>query len=358
MMADDREREWLFQYQHGVLSRHQALASGLTPDALRHRTRPGGPWQRLLPGVYLTVTGEPTGPQLQTAALLYAGEPSVITGWAALRWYRLRVPETRRVDVLVPTSRQCSSRAFVVVRRTCRLPDALTRDLAVGYAPPARAVADAVRGLTDRGQVRAVVASAVQQNQCTVPELGAELAAGPVRGSGLLRSVLAEVADGIRSPAEGDFRDLVRRSGLPQPLFNPSLYVNGTFLATPDAWWPDYGVAVEIDSREWHFAPDDWEATMRRHARLTAAGIRVLHVTPRQVRIEPNQVLRMIAAALRTGQPVKRLITVPAAAQASASQRRAASGHQRQSGGRRDASSSQGKRASCAAATRNAVTSS
>jgi hypothetical protein len=311
---DDREIAWLLGYQRGILSRAQALSCGITPDGLRHRYRPGGPWQRLLPGVYLTATGEPTSEQLQTAALLYAGRLSVITGPAALRWYRLRAPEKRRIDVLVPAGRQCGSRAFVVIHRTWRLPHAETQDLAVRYAPAARSVADTVRGLADRAQVRTIVASAVQQGRCTVADLAAELASGPVRGSWLLRSVLAEVADGIRSPAEGDFRDLVRHSGLPQPLFNPSLYVNGAFLARPDAWWPDHGVAVEIDSREWHFAPDDWEATMQRDRRLTAAGIRVLHVSPRQLRTEPGRIMQDIGAALRAGRPASGVVTVPSAA--------------------------------------------
>ena len=30
------------------------------------------------------------------------------------------------------------------------------------------------------------------------------------------------------------------------PLFNPSLYLGDTFLAKPDAWWPDAGVAAEV----------------------------------------------------------------------------------------------------------------
>jgi hypothetical protein len=97
---DDREIAWLLEYQRGVLSREQALSCGITPDGLRHRYRPGGPWQRLLPGVYLTSTGEPTSEQLRTAALLYGGPSSVITGPAALRQYRLRAPETCRIDVL------------------------------------------------------------------------------------------------------------------------------------------------------------------------------------------------------------------------------------------------------------------
>jgi hypothetical protein len=312
--ADDREREWLLAHQRGVLCRRQATACGFTLDAIRYRARPGGPWQRLLPGIYLTVTGQPTREQLETAAQLYAGPASVITAATALRHYQIRAPESRLIHVLVPASRQCASRSFVAIHRTWQLPRAQTQDLAVRYVSPARAVADTVRGLTDRSVVRAVVASAVQQRRCSIRDLGAELAAGPVRGSRLFRSVLAEVADGIRSPAEGDFRGLIRTSALPQPLFNPSLYTNGRLLARPDAWWPDHGVAVEIDSREWHFSPDDWEATMRRDSRLTAAGIRVLHVSPRQLRSEPDRVVRDIALALQVRRPAAGVVTVPVAA--------------------------------------------
>jgi hypothetical protein len=309
MVSDERDVEWLLAFQRGVVSSAQALEIGITAAGLRHRYRPGGPWQRLLPGVYLTCTGEPTSEQMQTAALLYAGRSSVITGPAALQHYRLRAPKTRRIDVLAPASRQCRSHGFVAVHRTCRLPDAQTHDLAIGYVAPARAVADTVLALATRSDVRAVVASAVQQGRCTIAELAAELAAGPVRGSALFRSVLGEVGDGIRSPAEADFRDLIRNSGLPQPLFNPALYLDGRFLAKPDAWWPHRALAVEVDSREWHISPDDWEATMARDGRLRAAGIRVLHVTPRQVRTQPNWVLGIVADALRTGEPVPGLVT-------------------------------------------------
>ncbi|HUA41210.1 MAG TPA: hypothetical protein VMA32_06585 [Streptosporangiaceae bacterium] len=194
------------------------------------------------------------------------------------------------------------------------MPNPETQDLAVRFAPVARAVADAVRGLADRSQVRAIVAGAVQKGLCTVADLVAELAEGPVRGSLLLRSVLAEVADGIRSPAEADFRDLIRKSGLPQPVFNPRLMWHGKLLAVPDAWWPEAAVAVEIDSREWHLGPDEWEHTMRRHDRLVAVGIRALHVSPHQVRTEPARILHDIADALRAGQPIPGLVTLPAAA--------------------------------------------
>ena len=84
-------------------------------------------------------------------------------------------------------------------------------------------------------------------------------------------------------------------------MFNARLFLDGVLLGIVDAWWPEAGVAVEIDSREWHLLPAHWEATMRRHARLTAAGIAVIHVSPRQIRTEPDRIVRDIADALRQG---------------------------------------------------------
>jgi hypothetical protein len=314
MSAHNRALDWFTAYQDGVLTRSQVLSSGVTAGALRHRIRPGGPWQRLLPGVYLTSTGQPTRQQLDIAAVLFAGPDSVITGLAAMRNYKIQIPETDQVDVLVPAVRKRTSCGYVAVHRSRRMPRSATFDGPLRFAPAGRAVADAVRSLAGLSDARAVVASAVQKNRCSIAELAAELQEGPVRGSARLRTILAEVRDGIRSVPEGDFRKLILQSKLPVPQFNATLYLHGKFLATVDAWWAESGVAVEIDSREWHLGPDDWEATMRRDRRLTAAGIRVLHVSPRQQRTEPDRIVGDIAAALRTGQPVDGIITVPAAA--------------------------------------------
>ncbi len=95
---------------------------------------------------------------------------------------------------------------------------------------------------------------------------------------------LAEVADGVRSNAEGDLRALMKRASLPAPMFNANLYVGDEFLASPDAWWRELGVAAEVDSKEWHLSPEDWEQTLARHARMTAQGILVLHFPPSKIR--------------------------------------------------------------------------
>ena len=175
------------------------------------------------------------------------------------------------------------------------------RDGAVTYAPPARAVADTVRQLADLAEIRAVVAAGVQRGKVHIWQLAEELARGPSQGSAGLRQALAEVAGGVRSAAEADLVRLVRRARLPMPLLNPRLYVGGKFLASPDAWWPDAGVAVEVDSRQWHLSPASWEQTMARHTRMSSHGIIVLHYSPSRIRSDGEQVAAEIRAALAAG---------------------------------------------------------
>ncbi|HEY3734695.1 MAG TPA: type IV toxin-antitoxin system AbiEi family antitoxin domain-containing protein [Streptosporangiaceae bacterium] len=296
----------LLRKQHGVIARGQARDVGISEQMLRHRIRAAGPWQVLLPGVYLTVSGQPAAVQCQMAALLYAGPSSLITGPAALFHHGIKAAYTQVVDVLTPV--QHRDHAFVRIHRTTRMPAEWHADGAIRYVAAARAVADAARDLTALREVRAVVADAVQRRKCPLPLLIAEVRAGPTQASALTRQALAEVADGVRSVVEAELRDLISQAGLPVPMFNPRLYAaGGQFIAQPDCWWQEPGVAAEVDSREWHLSPQDWERTLERHARMTGHGILVVHVTPRRIRDRPQSVIADLAAALESARDRPRL---------------------------------------------------
>lgn len=313
----------LLDRQFSVVSRGQLLGLGMKDNAMQYRARAGGPWQALLPGVYLGVTGIPNLPQKEMAALLYAGPGCLITGPVALMHYGFRSQtELAIIDVLVPAGRQRQSTGFVRMHRTARWPERTAAAGPVRFAPVPRAVADTARLLTDLADVRAVVADAVQRGRCRVAELATELSHGPIRGSAMFRSVLAEVADGISSSVEGDLRDLIRAARLPMPLFNASLYDGDTFIARPDAWWPHAGVAAEADSRQWHLSPEDWDRTRRRHDAMAAAGIISLHFSPNQIRREPAEVARLIKGALDRGhqRPPLPIRTIPCPGSPAASQ--------------------------------------
>jgi hypothetical protein len=194
-MQDQEARRLLalIEAQRQVISRAQALRGGMSPHAVAHRLRPGGPWRNLLPGVYQTVTGTPTQAQREIAALLYAGPRSVITGSAALRHHHLQAPHSDHLDVLVPVQAQRQSISYVRLHRTRRLPEIADVLPHRRDALPHRAAADAARLMTSLRETRAVIAAAVQNGGCTVGQLTEELNAGPVRDSALLRTVLSEV---------------------------------------------------------------------------------------------------------------------------------------------------------------------
>jgi hypothetical protein len=53
---------------------------------------------------------------------------------------------------------------------------------------------------------------------------------------------------------------------------------------------------------------------MRRHDRMTAAGLGVLHVSPARIRSEPDWVIENIRKTLASGRSIPGLRTVPAGA--------------------------------------------
>jgi hypothetical protein len=309
----DRIIAKVLRQQAGLITRPQALTAGMSQAALRHKIRSDGPWRAVLPGIYLIHNGPLAGGQREIAAVLYAGHRCVITGLSALRSAGVRAPMTEVVDVLIPQESKRQSAEFVRTHRTIRMPERPIVANGIQWAPVARAVADVARIGLEFGDFRELAAAAVQRGRCMVGELADELRAGPNRGSGLLRTVLGEITDGIASGAEGDLRKLIKSSDLPEPMYNPRLYVGSQFLASPDAWWRDEGVAGEVDSKEWHLSPDQWQRTMERHARMTAQGIFVLHYTPKQIKSDGRRVLAELRAAIEKGRrrPPLNIRTVP-----------------------------------------------
>jgi hypothetical protein len=210
----DKSVRGLLRRQANLITRQQALASGMSVSGLRHKLRSGGPWTVVLPGVYAAGSWELTGAQREIAAALYAGPECVLTGPTALRRYGVRVPYSEVVDVPIPERSKRQSVDYVLVHRTKKMPERCYVSDGIKFAPAARAVADAVWGKADPRLVTAVVADAIQRGHCTVQELASELRAGPKQGSSALRAALEEVADGIASVAEGDLRKLIKNAGM------------------------------------------------------------------------------------------------------------------------------------------------
>lgn len=339
--------------QDGLITRAQAIQAGMSPAAVKHAIRPGGPWQRIVTGVYATFTGPVQDEHRLRAAVLAAGPDAVITGaWACqLAGLTYGPPPDHHVDVLIADGHHRGNVGFVRVIRTPRLPQPLLylgnddgrqvrvplEKIAAGdtslpgvlpVAPPARAVIDTVvrldrlpaswrptcdeprtcpgcrRGAGHaqlaRRNVRALMCEVVQRRRASVPVLQAELAAAPRRGGALARAALADIVAGCRSAPECELRDLVRSSRvLPEPRWNRPLPDHPDIV--PDACWPEARLVVEVDSRSFHGFGDAPERTEARRARYAALGWRVLPVSPTRLRRDPHAVRREIEAAYRAG---------------------------------------------------------
>lgn len=324
--------------QDGLITRPQALAAGISDGAIRHATRAGGPWQRVLTGVYATFSGSLHEVHRLRAAVLSCGPASVVTGdWACWMSGLKYGPErSDTVWVLVPQHSRRGQVGFVRTVRASRLPapnhwqdveddldeirnrvassyadDPSGGELGIPMAPVHRAVVDTVVGVIDLPadwrdpvlglrNVRALMCEAVQRRKSTVGALRRELLASRRRGRAMARRVIDDLAAGCRSAPECELRDLVRTSKmLPEPRWNQVL--PGTHRIYPDACWPEARLVVEVDSRSFHGFGNAPEQTEQRRARYAALGWRVLPVSPARLRSDPAGVLREIEAAYMTG---------------------------------------------------------
>lgn len=85
-------------------------------------------------------------------------------------------------------------------------------------------------------------------------------------------------------------------------MFNAQLFdADGIFIATVDAWWPEAGVAAEIDSRAYHLAAVDQDRTTERHDRLAAHGILTLHFAPKRVKTDAPGIVSELQSAIDKG---------------------------------------------------------
>jgi len=318
--------EELAHRQQNVITASQLRARGVPTRLVSEHCRRGGPWQRLLPRVYLLQDGEPTPEQRMWAALLYAAqngreeggrEGAVITGAAALALYGFvsmpRLPAVTGVEVLVPRQRRLKDAGEVRIRRTER--ELVARSVhGLACAPVARAVADAVSEWTDAaafdsgvigpGLLRALLREAVSRADlgCTLRELVAELGESGVLLVPRVRAAVDELLAAERESVFGRIGELIDEWLLPVPLTGPELRMRGgTYIAVPDLYWPEPGVAVEVDS-ELRCVSEGEAAWVRggQH-RMEYLGVRVVYVSGQRLAAEPDAVGSELREAFRAG---------------------------------------------------------
>jgi very-short-patch-repair endonuclease len=107
-----------------------------------------------------------------------------------------------------------------------------------------------------------------------------------------IRAILGDLHSGAkvtRSDLESRFQEFVTARGLPTPELNASLRIGGRWLEC-DCVWPPQRLVVELDGHAVHNTRAAFERDRERDRTLSAAGWRVVRITWRQLRGQPERV--------------------------------------------------------------------
>jgi very-short-patch-repair endonuclease len=120
---------------------------------------------------------------------------------------------------------------------------------------------------------------------------------------GMILDLLAVRGAGQRpaeSPLETKTLQLLRRAGLPNPQRQYEMKDGDRFVARVDFAYPTWRIAIEVDGYAYHSSRSRWESALLRRNALEAAGWKVVHVTPEQIRTNPRQVIETIRGLIST----------------------------------------------------------
>jgi very-short-patch-repair endonuclease len=258
--------------QHGVVTRAQLLAIGLTPGAIGRRVRRG-----LLiavhRGVYRVGHTAPSVEARYLAAVLACGPGAVLCGRAAAHLHGLlRLKVAPPSEVLTLTERRIPG---VITHRVRALDPA---DTTLSHCIPATSVP---RTLVDLAAVLSAADLALACHEAgvrhkTTPAhvkvVLARRANAP--GAGKLRAVLDGDVRVTLSKLERRFLERLRGARLPLPETNR---LAGTKRV--DCRWPRHRLTVELDSYRYHASRHAWEQDRRREREAYARGDRFRRFT-------------------------------------------------------------------------------
>lgn len=291
--------------QHGVLSRAQLRAAGVSRNVVRAQAQ-AGRWRPLGRHVVVLTFGELTDQQRRWAGVLAAGEGAVLGGLTVLQAAGLRGWDYGRVHVLTARGTRNQTpppeMAWLVVRSTGRLGP---EDVHPVRLPPQvrieRAAVDAARWSASARTGCGLLVAVVQQRLTTPARLSSALAeAGRIRYAVPLRRVLLDVQGGAGSLGEVDLAGLCRRHGLPGPFRQRRRRDSRGRRRYVDAWFRRRDgrvVHVEIDGAL-HLEIRTWWADQWRQNELALTGEILLRFPSVALYVDEEEVARQLRLAL------------------------------------------------------------
>jgi hypothetical protein len=292
-----REISTLAQRQAGAISRQQLLDAGLNPQLIIRRLRRGR-WQPLYRGVYATFSGLPPRETWLWAATLSAGEGAVLSHQTAAELHGLLDSSADAIYVTVPSTRRISTRGLII-RTSGRVEQARQPN----RAPPRTSVEETVLDLAQLApgfdEACGFITKACAKRLTTEEKLRAALALRKkMRWRAELDDVLAAAGSGIHSVLEYRYlRDVERAHGLPRSRHQVRAVIDGKVVYR-DAYYEEFGVAVELDGRLAHPDEERWRDN-HRDTQAGAQGVQTCRYDWRDVYARACQTALLQAQILR-----------------------------------------------------------
>lgn len=290
--------------QHGVVSRAQLVAIGLSQSGIDRRLRTAR-LHALHRGVFAVGHASVTADGRLLAATLAAGAGAAISHATAADLHGLRLTSSSSIHVVSP--RNVPARPGIVGHRSRSLPaDEIVVVRGIPVVSVARTLVQLAAAVDDRALSRAW-RRAVEMQTLDTRQLVRQLEAGRP-GSVALRRLLVTATDGgldgiTRSELELLFTDLVAAGGLEIPLLNVSLELRGGRYEV-DALWPNARLVVEVDGWSVHSGRQAFETDRRRDAELVRSGYRVVRFTWRRIVDDPAGVTETLRDLLADGDAI------------------------------------------------------
>lgn len=284
--------------RYGIITREQALASGLNDEQIRWRLR-AGRWRLLHRGVYAIAGATVTWPQGVYAAVVAAGTNAVVSHHAAAKLHRLldRAPE---LAITVPTRCGPRVKGARIVRTRC-LPDVDRTSIGgIPVTTGARTLID-LAGVLEPRRLVALADDAICKGVTTrhaLFERASALKRGRAGVAPLVDLAAPDSRARFNSILERDAAALFSSGGLPEPEWNVAVRDASGRIGVVDVLFRATRVVIELDGLRYHRDRSQERSDRSRDRRLQLAGYTVLRFTWSDIHDRPDLVLAQIRDAL------------------------------------------------------------
>lgn len=308
MSISDVALHRLAERQHGLVTRGQARAAGLTDRAWRYR-RDRGDWISLTARVARKPGAPVTLQQRTLAAVLDVGPSSYVSHRSAAALWLPSTFEVEPIELVVLRGGRETASTLAVTHRPRHLTDPFAAELdAIPVVRPALVLLQ-LAAVVPPARLRRLLDRMWSRHLLSGPSVRRELAGLMHRGrpgTAALRELLDSLPENYVPPAsglEGRLAELTEQAGLPAMRRQVDLGDQERWCGRVDFVAHDLPLVVEVDSERYHTALTDRAADAERQRRLEDAGYRVVRFTETDVWQRPArtvETLRQARAELRT----------------------------------------------------------